>query len=74
MNHKNLKVIREMYPDEIVQVELIAENSLEEEDILIVGSITQNYLTIELLALDVIESSGARIIIRKAKDNLGWGS
>ncbi len=68
MNHKIIRYLYQGTSDEIVEIELLPtepHSQISQEDI-------ENYLSIALEVLEVIESSFPRYTIRKVKDNIGF--
>lgn len=68
MKQSNLKKIADIPPYEIVEVELLSPiKDGTKEDI-------ENYLTLELEAVDVIEIRSPFYTIKRVKDNIGIGN
>jgi hypothetical protein len=73
MKHRIRKVLLDDHPYEHVEIELVAEDAIEKVQITQMSEFVQNYLAIDLSAVDVIESNPPFFIIKKVKKKIGFG-
>ncbi len=71
MKHRFLEKISDNHPYEVVRIELIPDNNEASGQILKNNKAVEDYLTIQLEALDIISQSGNEFIIKKVKGNIG---
>lgn len=74
MKHIKRRTISDINPYEIIEVELLPENTLEENQMYDIGAgLVEEYLSVDLQAVDIIEVNLPFIIIKKVKDKIGFG-
>lgn len=73
MKHRLISKVADLHPYEIVKIELLADTKEESELINNYSEQTENYLTISLQAVDIIEQNPPYFKIKKVKDNVGFG-
>lgn len=74
MKHKIISQISDLHPYEIVKVRLFSENDKEKKSITEIGQKVQDYLTLNLDAVDIIESTPPDFIVKRVKQNIGLGN
>lgn len=73
MRHKIFSKIADSHPFEVVKVELLADKQEEKNWISDMTDQTENYLTMNLEALEIIEQNTPFFVIKKVKNNIGFG-
>jgi len=73
MKHKTISKIRDAHPYEIIKVELLADTTEEKEWIKNLADQVENYLTLNLQAVEVIEQTPPFFVIKRVKNNIGFG-
>jgi hypothetical protein len=74
MNHRITKRLSSNASQEIVEVELLAANEQQAKLIRSISQPVEDYLTLKLGALEIIENRAPVFVIRRVKDNPGFGS
>lgn len=74
MTHKIISKIADIHPYEIVKVELVATTQEEKVIILGMSDMIENYLTMNLEALEILEQNSPFYVIKKVKQNIGFGN
>lgn len=73
MRHKIIPKIADTHPYEIVKVELLADTQEEKNWIEDITEQTENYLTMNLEAVKLIEQNPPFFVVKKVKNNIGFG-
>lgn len=73
MRHKITERIADTHPYEIIKVELLADTEEEKNWISDMTDQTENYLTMNLEAVKLIEQNPPFFVIKKVKKNIGFG-
>lgn len=73
MKHKLISQTSDLHPYEIVKVRLLADSVEENKSIAEIDSKTQDYLTFNLDAVEIIESNPPDFLIKRVKKNIGFG-
>ncbi len=73
MRHKVISKISDAHPYEIVKVELLADTEEEKNWISDLTDQTENYLTMNLETVELIEQNPPFFVIKKVKKNIGFG-
>ncbi len=73
MRHKIISKIADSHPYEVVRVELLADKTEENKWITEMTEQAENYLTMTLQAVEIVEQNPPFFVIKKVKDNIGFG-
>ncbi len=74
MTHKIISTIADNHPYEIVKVELLATVQEEKGLVLTMSDAIENYLIMNLEALEILEQNPPFYVIKKVKKNIGFGN
>ncbi|MBA3707115.1 MAG: hypothetical protein H0W84_14795 [Bacteroidetes bacterium] len=74
MEHRIKGFISDSHPYEIIEVELMPKSIQEKDQLEAVTESVQDYLLLYVNALEVLESNPPFFIIKRVKDNIGFGT
>lgn len=73
MKHKISSEIIDIHPYEIVKVKLLSDNAVEEDAIKNITQQVEDYLTLKLDAVEIVEYNPPYFTIKRTKENIGFG-